>query len=48
MHNYIFRIYALKVEKLEATDGDSMYKEVEANKIGEPAVIVGKYAEGMP
>lgn len=42
-HRYFFKLYALKVEKLEGvTDKRSFYKKVEENKIAE-AVLMGKY-----
>lgn len=42
-HRYFFKLYALKVDKLEGVnDKRSFYKKVEENKIAE-AVLMGKY-----
>ncbi|MGQ9722225.1 MAG: YbhB/YbcL family Raf kinase inhibitor-like protein [Candidatus Jordarchaeum sp.] len=42
-HRYFFKLYALKVEKLEGVnDKKSFYKKVEENKIAE-AVLMGRY-----
>nr|MDO8082111.1 YbhB/YbcL family Raf kinase inhibitor-like protein [Candidatus Freyarchaeota archaeon] len=42
-HRYFFKLYALKVEKLEGVnDKKTFYKKVEEHKIAE-AVLMGKY-----
>ena len=41
-HRYFFRIYALKIDKLRATDMKSLREEIERKKIGE-AVIMGTF-----
>ena len=43
-HRYYFKLYACNVEKMKATTLEQFYKEIEKVKIGEPAVIMGKYA----
>ena len=43
-HRYYFKLYACSVEKMKATTLEQFYKEIEKVKIGEPAVIMGKYA----
>ena len=43
-HRYYFKLYACNVEKMKANTLEQFYKEVEKVKIGEPAVIMGKYA----
>ena len=43
-HRYYFKLYACKVEKMKANTLEQFYKEIEKVKIGEPAVIMGKYA----
>jgi len=42
-HRYYFKLYALDVERLQATGKGSFYREVEEHKIGE-AVIMGRYS----
>ena len=42
-HRYYFKLYACNVEKMKATTLEQFYKEIEKVKIGEPAVIMGKY-----
>ena len=42
-HRYYFKLYACSVEKMKATTLEQFYKEIEKVKIGEPAVIMGKY-----
>jgi Raf kinase inhibitor-like YbhB/YbcL family protein len=42
-HRYYFKLYALDIEKLQATDSKAFYREVEEHKIGE-AVIMGRYS----
>ena len=42
-HRYFFKLYALKVDKLQAKDKKVFYAEVEKNKINE-AVLMGRYA----
>ena len=43
-HRYYFKLYACNVEKMKANTLEQFYKEIEKVKIGEPAVIMGKYA----
>ena len=43
-HRYYFKLYACNVEKMKATTLEQFYKEIEKVKIGDPAVIMGKYA----
>ena len=42
-HRYYFKLYACNVEKMKATTLEQFYKEIEKVKIGDPAVIMGKY-----
>ena len=42
-HRYYFKLYACNVEKMKANTLEQFYKEIEKVKIGEPAVIMGKY-----
>lgn len=42
-HRYFFKLYALDVESLVASDRKAFYREVEEHKIGE-AVIMGRYS----
>lgn len=41
-HHYFFKLYALSVDKMNATTLAAFYKECESFKIGE-AVLLGKY-----
>ena len=41
-HRYFFKLYALDVEKLKATNKRKLYKEIEKHKIAE-AVLMGRY-----
>ena len=43
VHRYFFKLYALNVEKLEADNKKSFYREVESHKIDE-VVLMGKYS----
>ena len=45
VHRYFFKLYALNVEKLDADNKKSFYREVESHKIDE-AVLMGKYSRG--
>ena len=42
-HRYFFKLYALKVDRLQAKDKRAFYAEVEKNKLAE-AVLMGRYA----
>ena len=44
-HRYYFKLYACNVEKMKATSLEHFYSEIEKVKIGEPAVIMGKYSK---
>ena len=44
IHRYYFKLYACNVEKMKANTLEQFYQEIEKVKIGEPAVIMGKYA----
>ena len=43
-HRYFFKLYALKVDTLQAKDKKAFYAEVDKNKIAE-AVLLGRYAK---
>jgi len=43
-HRYFFKVYALKIEKMEADNIDDFYKEAEANKIA-VAQIYGTFSK---
>ncbi|MDO8481240.1 MAG: YbhB/YbcL family Raf kinase inhibitor-like protein [Nanoarchaeota archaeon] len=43
-HRYFFKLYALDVEKLQASTSKEVYEQVEAHKI-EKAVLMGTYVK---
>ncbi|MFQ6106232.1 MAG: YbhB/YbcL family Raf kinase inhibitor-like protein [Thermoplasmata archaeon] len=42
-HRYYFKLYALDIERMQATEKRAFYREVEEHKVGE-AVIMGRYS----
>ncbi|MHA1267490.1 MAG: YbhB/YbcL family Raf kinase inhibitor-like protein [Candidatus Helarchaeota archaeon] len=46
-HRYFFKLYALDVQKLNASDKRQFYEEVEKHKIAE-AILMGKYKKLGP
>ncbi len=47
VHTYYFKLYALNTDKLNATNRDEIYKEVEEKKISQ-ATLTGKYTPQKP